>query len=180
MNNKIIRTICSFTSEPSIKTLKFIDEIGEKLTKKGYEIQTKRICSKPIDVVLQLDKKYADGTHIFSAGSLSAEKIKTNLEKILKAKDTSFNLDLTNKQITNSDVEILFNIISLNASKTFNFTYVFNNKPQTPFFPSASYVNDGFSVGLQPTDFSENCKSLDEWLNKVKKSWEEVHNLLNN
>ena len=73
----------------------------------------------------------------------------------------------------------MFKIIKINPQKTFNFTYVFNNKPETPFFPSASYEHDGFSVGLQPTDLSEGCKNLKEWLGRMKKTWDEVNYLLN-
>jgi hypothetical protein len=86
-------------------------------------------------------------------------------------------LDLTEQEITNKEAQILFNIISKKPSKTFNFSYVFNNPPSSPFFPSSSYSQDGFSVGFQATDLSENCKTLEEWFNNMKQTWEEVFRL---
>ena len=93
-------------------------------------------------------------------------------------KDISFNLDLTEGQITERDVEVLFEIIKNKASKTFNFAYVFNNPPSSPFFPSGSYSQNGFSVGLQPTDLSETCRTLEEWLERMKSLWQEIDLLL--
>ncbi|MFH1744910.1 MAG: DUF711 family protein [bacterium] len=97
---------------------------------------------------------------------------------MFSCKDTSFNLDLTEKQITENDVEILFEIIKNGANKTFNFSYVFNNPPSSPFFPSGSYYQNGFSIGLQPTDLSRDCKNVAEWLEKMKGVWEETNLLL--
>lgn len=71
--------------------------------------------------------------------------------------------------------QVLFDIIKKKSGKTFNFTYVFNNKLQTPFFPSASYEKDGFSIGLQPIDLSESCQTLDEWLEKMRQAWQEIY-----
>ena len=68
----------------------------------------------------------------------------------------------------------MFNIIKKRPDKTFSFTYTFNNAPSSPYFPSAAYQKNGFAIGLQPTDLSEGCESLDEWLQKIKTVWTEI------
>lgn len=60
---------------------------------------------------------------------------------------------------------------------TFNFAYVFNNRPSSPYFPSTAYERNGFAIGLQPTDLSEGCTTLDEWLQKVKASWDKLYEM---
>jgi len=66
------------------------------------------------------------------------------------------------------------NIIQKNAAKTFSFTHTFNNAPSTPYIPSANYERNGFAVGLQPTDLSEGCRSIEEWLGKLNETWAEI------
>lgn len=173
--NKIIRSICYFTNDPTKESVIQLDKLGNFLIEKGFEIQTKRICSPAIDKILDLDLKLADKSFIFGIGSIIKEQVDSILNKLLKTKDTSFNLDLTDEEITLAEVKILFELIKENPPKTFNFTYVFNNPPSSPFFPSGNYEREGFSVGLQPTDLSENCKTLEEWLEKLRLSWLEIN-----
>lgn len=176
--NKIIRTICYFTDNPTIETLDILDRIASVLVEKGYEIQTKRICSPSIKQTKELDSKFTDDFHCFGVGTLDRIKVLEQLDDLLETKDVSFNIDLTQPQITLADTQILFEIIRKKPGKTFNFTYVFNNPFATPFFPSASYEKNGFSIGLQPTDLAENCQSLEEWLEKLKGAWLEIFDLL--
>lgn len=175
---KIIRTICLFSDQPSNKEIEKLEEISQLLKKKGFLIQTKRICSPSIDKIIELDSKYASDDYIFGVGSFTEEKLHQHFNNLLSCRDTSFSLDLTEKQITKNDVEILFEIIKNKPNKTFNFAFVFNNQSSSPFFPSGSYNQNGFSIGLQPTDLSENCKSVAEWLQKMKSVWEEINLLL--
>ncbi len=173
--NKIIRTICYFTKDPNPKTLKTLDGLAEPLIEKGYEIQTKRVCSPNIEQIRKLDEQYTDDFHCFAVGTLTLKTAVNQLDNLLATKDVSFNISLTKGQIKLTDAQFLFEIIKRGAGKTFCFTYVFNNKPQTPFFPSASYEKQGFSIGLQPTDLAEDCRTLEEWLEKMKKAWEEIY-----
>lgn len=175
--NKIIRSICIFTNNPTEANITELDRLADILAKKDFEIQTKRICSTEVTKILDLDAKFASEAYIFGVGTINKKDLENSLNKFLNTTDTSFNLDLTNVKIDFTDVEILFNLIRKRPSKTFNFAYVFNNPPSSPFFPSGNYEKGGFSVGLQPTDLSEGCKTLKEWLEKLKNVWLEIHNL---
>ena len=175
---KIILAICLFTDEPTNQDIEKLQKISQILVEKNFSIQTKRVCSPSVNKIIEFDSKYASDDYIFGVGPLSEDKLRENLNKLLVCKDTSFNLDLTEKQITESDVEVLFEIIKNKPTKTFNFAYVFNNASSSPFFPSGSYYQNGFSIGLQPTDLSKNCKSVAEWLEKMKVVWEEIDSLL--
>ena len=180
MNNRIVRTICYFKNSPSENTSAVLNEISQKLSKHEFEIQTKRVCSPMIDKVIELENKLTSESFLLSAGTIGLYVAEERIGELLSTKDVSFNLDLTAETINEIHSNLLFEIIKINPKKTFNFTYVFNNKPQTPFFPSASYSQDGFSIGLQPTNLSEGCKTLSEWLEKVRESWQEIYDLFKN
>ncbi|KKQ23594.1 MAG: hypothetical protein US40_C0002G0137 [Candidatus Roizmanbacteria bacterium GW2011_GWC2_37_13] len=176
MNNKIIRSICLFEKEPSRESLKKLDEL-EVLLKTEFTIQTKRLCSSNIEKTIELSNKYSGRGYIFGIGTIDEEVLKKDLLNILKA-DIHFNLDLTDREINLDDIQILFDIIKNNPARTFNFAYEFNNPSSSPFFPSANYERDGFSIGLQPTDLAENCQTLDEWLVNMKNVWFQLFNQL--
>ncbi|MBI2085754.1 DUF711 family protein [Candidatus Daviesbacteria bacterium] len=177
MSNKIIRTICYFTNDPSQQTLEKIEEIAKTLIQEGYIIQTKRIClsdKSPLKPTLI----YND--YLVSLGSINKDELLNRPDFFLNSNNIFFNSDLTSGEITNKDVQILFEMIQKKADRTFNFAYVFNNSHSSPFFPSGIYFQNGFSIGLQSTDLSDNCHSMEEWLDKTKTSWMEIYNLFKN
>lgn len=178
MNNKIIRTICYFKKDSLVDILPRVKVIAEKLEKAGYDIQTNRICSPSIDELYKLDASGDYSGYLFGAGTLTEKDIEANFDKLINSNNISFHLDLTKENISEKSVGLLFNLISRNSSKTFNFSYVYNNPPSTPFFPSGTYAQDGFAIGLQPTDLSADCSSLGEWFGEMKKSWEEIIQIL--
>lgn len=175
MPNKIIRTICYFTDNPNNQILKRIEEIVRLLTKKDYIIQTKRICA-PINF-REIEDKIADVSILLSIGTLSYDKTITQLNDFYSSKNVFFNIDLSTEVISKKHTQVLFDIIKNRASKTFNSAYVFNNEQSTPYFPSANYTVSGFSIGLQPTDLSENCHSLENWFTNLSNIWSEIDEL---
>jgi len=177
VTNKIIRTICYFAESPSSETISLLDKISEPLIKKGYEIQTKRICSPSIEKIKDLDSRFTDDYHCFAVGSLNPKQIQAQFDNLLNTKDVSFNTNLTDEKIGPEHIQILSEIIKKKASKTFNFAYTFNNPPSTPFFPSAHLEKEGFSIGLQPTNLTEDCITLEDWFEKLKNSWGEIYDL---
>lgn len=180
MSNKIVRTVCYFSDTPSLELIGKVDEIADTLTQKGFLVQIKRICSPFVDKIIDLDSESTNGSYIFGIGSITKDKLLNQLNLLSTCKDVSFNLNLTETDITKEDAEILFEIIKNKPAKTFNFTYVFNNPHSSPFFPSGSYQQNGFSIGFQPTDLSKDCNSLLEWLDKMKDVWLEVYDLFKN
>lgn len=171
MSNKIIRTICNFTQDVSANTAKELEHISNKLKEAGFEIQTQRICSPSIEKIIEIAPESENC--LLSVGSLESEQIEEHFDSLM-ANDISFNLELSKSEITKKKAELLFKMIECNPGKTFNFSFVFNNPPSTPFFPSASYLKDGFAIGLQPTDLSEDCHSLEEWFDRLKQVWREI------
>jgi len=178
-SNKIVRTICYFSDNLNTDTIKKINAISKELTEKNYLVQTKRVCSNSTSVY-QLEKATDDQEMLFSIGTLDYNSAIKQLKDFYSAREVSFNLDLTSIKIKEKHVRILFDIIKDAPGKTFNFTYVFNNKVSSPYFPSANYTGNGFAIGLQPTDLSEGCFFLDEWLEKMKDAWLEIYMLFKN
>lgn len=177
--NKIVRTICYFSDSPSEKIVHKLGEIERTLTDNNFLVQTKRLCSAKKDIrQLELTVK-ADSMYL-SIGSLSIDEAKSKLEDFFSSKNTAFNIDVTSAKIDRGDEDILFQIMRNKPDKTFLFAYVFNNASSAPFFPSAAYVRNGFSIGLQPTDLSLDCKSIEEWLHKMRVVWEEMNQLFKN
>jgi hypothetical protein len=152
-----------------------VNRLAERLTDAGFTVQTKRVCS-PGTGFKELEEKVADDSII----TLPPVTEDIKLEDFFAARNVSFNLDLTGTEITKIHVDLLFKVIYQAPEKTFNFTYTFNTPPSCPYFPSATYGTDGFAVGLQPTDLSEGCGTLDQWLGKMKEVWLELHAMFKN
>lgn len=176
--NRIIRTICYFTNNITDSIINRLEEISQILIKKGYVIQTKRICS-PLSIK-DIENKVDDESTLLSVGTLSLTQTNEELKDFYSTRNVFFNIDLSLREISSEYVRVLFNIIKNQPNKTFNFAYTFNNKHSSPYFPSSSYATNGFSVGLQPTDLSESCQSIYEWLDKMKTVWIDIYNLFNN
>jgi len=176
---KVIRTICFFTKEPNFKTEDRLNHLKKTLEGKGYVIQTKRICS-PKDSFLDLQNSIQDKSILLSIGSLDFQQTKEKINEFIKAQTVAFNMDLTNEEITNEYSQILFKIIKESPVSTFSFTYTFNNSVSSPYFPSAVFEQEGFAIGLQPTNLAKGCKSVDEWLNNLKGCWLEINSIFEN
>lgn len=174
--NKIVRTVCVFTDTPTDSVLEKLNTIVEKLESNGYLVQTKRVASRLEQVKSLLDLS-RNGIDYISVGSANLDQAKQLLPTFYDNKSLSFNMELANEEITLEHVELLKQIISTKASKTFSFTYTFNNAPSSPYFPSAVYEKNGFAIGLQPTDLSEGCETLEQWLDNMKQVWEEIAGL---
>jgi uncharacterized protein (UPF0210 family) len=176
MSQKIIRSICYFTDAPSAEVTAKLASIAEALEDKGYLIQTKRLCSAVKDIE-ELADKVGDGADYLSVGTLTYDEAIAQLPKFNAKDNAIFNIDLTNVDIDRKHVDLLFQVIREKPGNTFNFTFVFNNAPSSPYFPSASYEKNGFAIGLQPTDLSEGCATLDEWFAAMKSCWDEIAEL---
>jgi len=175
-SDKIIRSICYFARNPNESTVTELTSIRDVLSSKGFEIQTMRLCS---DVENLKQTTFVGGNDkiLLSAGSVSYGAIESNDREFLLRPGLSFNLDLTDASIDEKHAALLFELIRVKPEKTFDFAYVFNNPPSSPFFPSANYGKDGFSIGLQSTDLAENCTTMDEWFDKMFFVWSETYQL---
>ena len=174
--SKIVRSICYFSKNLDQKVLDRIIELSEKLKNHDFLIQTKRVCSPDADIK-EMDAKILDPDVLFSTGSVSEESYKVNYQDFLDVERCSLNLDMTGKEINNEHVAYLFDLIKEKPSKTFNFAYTFNNAPSSPFFPSATYGEDGFAIGLQSTNLAAGCSSLEEWFDNMNYAWKEINQL---
>lgn len=179
MSKSVVRSVCYFSDKPTTDTVTKANEIANTLTSQGFTVQTKRVCS-PFQDPLESQKIINNKEILLSIGTVPLQETAALLPKFYKANGVSFNADLTSESITTANTEILFAIIKNKPTLTFNFTYVFNNKPSSPYFPSANFAQNGFSIGLQPTDLSEDCNTLEEWLQKMKEAWNKINALFSN
>lgn len=172
---KIIRTICYFSDQPSTKDIEKLYSLKKQLQTKGFVVQTLRLVSKGKDIQI-LEENIIDDSIMLGIGTVSFHDASQN-RKIFYNSRTSMNVDLTNEVINFNHVEFLFGMMNENPRKMFDFTYVFNNPNNTPYFPAANFKKEGFSIGLQPVDMSEGCTSLDQWLNRMKIAWDEIYSM---
>jgi len=170
--NKIVRSICYFTNTLDTEISGLIGDIAARLEKHGYEIQTKRICTRGFGIK-EIVSVFDDPSLHLSVGSLDRQASARQLVDFLNAENVAFNLNISSG-VQLQDTEILYEIIQQKPEKTFQFAYTFYNLPASPYFPSATYLRNGFSIGLQPTDLSANCESIDDWLKKMKSIWNEI------
>ena len=145
---KIVRSVCIFSSDTDAEHLaEKHSEIEAKLFQSGYSIQTQRACFANSKIIEIEDAfRNAESDFILSAGSLhrvsANEQSDTFIESILPI---AINLHIDD-QVREEDVSLLFKIIEQNASKTFHFTYSFNNVLNSPFFPAANFGQDGLTI----------------------------------
>jgi hypothetical protein len=171
--NKVIRSLCWFAESP--QALHVYEEIyrAEALLKEHrYTVQTRRICFND-SRISSLESWGNDEELYLSVGTLNSKAAREEIGDFLRAGNLSFNLDLTTR-VGPADVDVLFTIIREKPEKTFQFAYTFHNQPSSPFFPSATYESPGFAVGLQATNLSEGCSTLEEWLALMKTVWVEI------
>lgn len=174
--NEIVRSVCYFTDKPDQKAVGKVNELATKVTEQGYEVQTRRICS-PFENPKALEDHIGDTAILLGVGSVFLKQALDNLPAFYQTESVSFHIDLTTAPIDTSHTQVLFELIANKPGLTFNFAYVFNNRPSSPYFPSAAYERNGFAIGLQPTDLTEGCASLEEWLQRVKGSWTKLYEL---
>jgi uncharacterized protein (UPF0210 family) len=173
---KIIRTICLFRKDVTQADIEKLNYLKNLFEENGFIVQTIRLCS-PTQNLLVLDTITAGSDIYLNVGNMSLEEAQTNLADFYQAKNLSFNMELANENLEMRHTKVLFDIIEKAPAKTFNFSYTFNNAKSSPFFPSAVYERDGFSIGLQATDLSENTNSLKEWFDNLKTIWREIDGL---
>ncbi|MDF1496636.1 MAG: DUF711 family protein [Patescibacteria group bacterium] len=173
---KVIRSLCYFAKSPNESILERLDVLEKKLKTAGFVIQTKRLCVSDQSIRV-LNSLVKDENILLSIGSVDEVALEKQFDEFIDIDRCSLNLDLTNSDIGLNQVEYLLRIIKRKASKTFNFAYTFNNSPSSPYFPSAVYEKDGFSIGLQPTDLAVGCTTLEEWLERMKTVWQEIYDL---
>lgn len=174
---KIIRSICLFSDEITHSETLKLKDISILLQKNNFTVQTHRICLSNYRSKID-EKQLFDNNLLLSLGTVTFTELQKNFSDFLSSKIKSINLDMTNEKISSDHVEILYKIIEKQPSNTFRFTYGFNLPTSSPFFPSAKFEKKGFSIGLQPTDLSQNCKNLSQWLDNLKRTWNEINDLL--
>lgn len=176
--NKIVRTLCYFIKDLNTSVIEKLDTKVSFLKAHGYEVQTRRICIESKNIA-KIQKIISDPSLYISAGMLECEDAWKQMDHFLQADNVSFHRSLDNA-VTIRDIDLLFHIINNNASKTFNFSYTFFNTHSSPYFPSAQYQRDGFSIGLQPTDLSQGCPTLEQWLASMRCVWNELYTFFKN
>jgi hypothetical protein len=171
--NKVIRSVCWFAESPQALHLHGeISGVEAVLKEHGYTVQTRRICFNDSRIRSLASWNSREDLYL-GVGSLKPEAVREEMGDFLRAGNVSFNLDLTTG-VGPADVDVLFRIIREKPEKTFQFCYTFHNRPSSPFFPSATYESPGFTLGLQATDLSEGCNTLEEWLALMKAVWMEI------
>jgi hypothetical protein len=170
---KILRSICVFAEKASTKEIALLDSLAHLFHDHQFSTQTQRICLSMYQQALD-EKELAKTGILIGFGSQSWQTFQNYLPHFITTKDKNITLDLTHEDITLQHIEPLFQIIENNAKNTFTFSFGFNLPPSSPFFPSALFGKKGFSIGLQATDLSDGCSSLEQWFAAMKRTWDEI------
>lgn len=173
---KVVRSICGFASTPSERAVLDVEDVASKLTSRGFLVQTKRLCCLDVDGAVEADHRI-QGSFILSIGRVELEETWSLLDAFCAAPTLNFNVELTDEASCGQAVDLWRAVVVRAPEKTFNFTFTVNNVASSPFYPSAMYKEDGFAIGLQPTNLSPGCRSVEEWLDRVEDAWREVESL---
>lgn len=175
-SNKIVRSLCYFSEEADPGVFEKLKGVQQRLEGEGYTVQTRRACFDRASMA-EAGAFCDDSMTFVSVGTLSREAVLGQVDDFIRFGNVSFNLDLT-EGVEAADVELLFMIMRRAAHKMFSFTYVFNNPAGSPFFPAATYQQDGLAIGLQSTDLADSCTTLEGWLDSMKQVWAELMHIL--
>lgn len=170
--NKVVRSICYFTRDLHPDVFAKLDEAQRRLVHHGYTVQTRRICVAET-ALAELDSWHPEAAEFLSIGALDRQSVQAQIDRFIRVNKVACNLDVT-RGVEPTDVELLFEIIRRAPQHTFHFAYAFNNRVSSPFFPSATYAQDGLAIGLQATDLAEACGGLEAWLWTMKAVWTEL------
>src|SRR6266496_4985797 len=132
-NDEVVWSVCYFTETPDRTAVATVDSLAARLIEQGFEVQTRRVCC-PFEDPLALASRIADGTIFLSVSHLAPRQARDNLPRFYQADTVSFHIDLTAEPIDAGCTEVLFELIRHRPSMTFNFAYVFNNAPSSPYF----------------------------------------------
>lgn len=175
--SRIVRTICWFTRDPDPAVQHRLRTVAATLLDAGFEVQTLRICC-PVSDIAELPDIFPSPDILLTPGSIPFSSLESALPALCASPRLFLNCDLSDEIIGPAHGEALFTLARRNPEATFRFTFTFQNAPSSPYFPSASYLRDGFAVGLQPTNLAEGCRSQEEWLKRMQAVWEELAQLL--
>ena len=175
--DKIIRTICVFADKATEAEVALINRVAKLLEEHQFTIQTKRLCLSSYQPKLD-DKLISDNNLMMGFGSFSREEFRSIFPHFVQSTNRRLTLDLSMGSITQEDIDPLFQLISKKAANTFGFAFGFNIPPSSPFYPSARHGKQGFSIGLQATDLSIGCATIEEWFSAMRNTWEEIDQLL--
>jgi hypothetical protein len=155
-----------------------LNEIVAPFSAEGLTVQTKRILAP---VVIDRFREIAHHEDLyFSVGAIRLDALEEQRRSFQEITKLSCNLDLTHQEPTPRHVDLLFDLARESPEKTFYFSYSFQGAPSSPYFPSATYATDGFSIGLQPTDLAAGCDTLEDWLDNMSRAWAYVSQLVDN
>ncbi len=171
-SNKIIRTLCAFENNIGEKTIKGLESKSKDLESEGFVVQTLRICPENISLKDASGLDF-DPSIFVSAGTIDRREAESELNYFLEAENVSFNIEPSG-DVDIDDVNLLFRIMKERPEKTFNFAFTFNNVNSSPFFPSSNFEKPGYSIGMQPTNLSAGCSTIEEWFLKMEDSWSEI------
>ncbi len=174
---RIVRTVCWFSRDPDPTVEQNLRAVAATLLDAGFEVQTLRICC-PVSDLRELPAAFPAGDILLTPGSIPFGSLESALPALCASPRLFLNCDLTHEVIGPAHGAALLAMAHGNPEATFRFTFTFQNAPSSPYFPSASYLRDGFAVGLQPTNLAEGCRSQEEWLQRMRAVWEELAQLL--
>lgn len=186
--SRIVRSLCYFVRDafPPDRIISRVLDLKSQLESAGFVVQTVRICSPSfLEHGLVKSEQVMDPEGklglFLSCGSVKLQHIQQEfLEDFLQTRNMAFNLDLTGETIDQRCYDILHTISVRNPGHSFRFAFGFGSPNSSPYFPSAAYSTDGFSIGFQPTDLTENCDTLDMWLQKMQSMWMDIVSLFGN
>lgn len=174
---RIVRTVCWFARTPDPSVEMRLRAVRARLVDHGFQVQTMRICC-PRQNPGELTDAYPADDLLLSVGSVTFDTLPRFTTDLYASPRLFLNCDLSEETIGPAHGAALIEMARCNPEATFRFTFTFQNSPSSPYFPSASYLRDGFAVGLQPTNLASSCHTVDEWLERLRAIWHELVNLL--
>lgn len=169
----IVRSVCLAVRELTPESMARLDHLVGLLEASDMTVQTRRVLS-PGPIARFRDVFTAHETY-FSIGQVSLAGLADQWDDFLLDDRVSCFIDLTESPPTMEHVDMLFRLIKHSPGKTFHLSFSTNTPAGSPFFPTARFELEGFSVGLQAANLAGRG-SIQEWRQRMINVWAGVEN----
>ena len=179
MSNKIIRSLCYYTDNPGPHTVARLQALQSLFESRGFALQTLRIaCPDGLFEVAELEAKLqAYPELLLSIGHLEPEAVQTALPSFRRSPKVFFHRRI-DQGFAPGDWPMLQSLWRKAPLKSFHLAFNACCPASSPFFPSARYEREGFSVGLQSTNLAAEVPNFKAWLQRQQEVWLELADLL--
>ena len=175
----MIRSLCYFTENPKPALITRLRKLAAQLAQGlGLPVQTLRIALPPASPRKYEEQLVEHKDLLIGLGPWTIEQAKEYKEDYHTSPRCFFYAQTQDAEQDAFWLAWLYETAQKAALKTFHYALSFEVPPSSPFFPSARFEQEGFSIGFQAFNWVEACPNPQAWLDKQSEIWDKTLKIL--